>query len=273
LCFGTIQLASYGLDAGVAAPGTLPTHVSPAFGLAVYRVLDRIAPAPYVESTLAETALRDGDFAAAQRSALRLPSSAVRDELLARIAAAQGDATLALEYFIAAPDVDAVRARVDSLASSNPAAAYALERVLKVRLDMLATHPDAVAEASFRMGEIANVAGRRERSGAARTAWFRRGMTDFTAAVALAPWSDKYLIAAANQAILLGDLDGGATYFQRAADADPGSADARAGLGVVAFRRGDVERARRDLARARQLDPQSGMVGALSALLQGRSGE
>jgi tetratricopeptide (TPR) repeat protein len=236
----------------------------------VYRVLDRVAPAPYVESTLAEFALRQGDAAAAARYALQLPASATRDELLARVADAQGDGALALEYFLAAPDVDAVQARVDALAATRPADAYALERVLKVRLEMLATHPDAVAEASFRMGEIANVLARRQRDAGRQQFWFGRGMRDLSAAAALAPWSDKYLISAANQAVLLGDLAGGQAFFQRAADVDPGSADARAGLGVVAYRRGDRQAARADLDRARALDPNAAMVRALTSLLEGR---
>ena len=60
------------------------------FGDAVYGVLDRLAPAPYVESTLAQRALERGDVRSAQRYALRLPASPSRDELLARIAGARG---------------------------------------------------------------------------------------------------------------------------------------------------------------------------------------
>ncbi|HTU81862.1 MAG TPA: hypothetical protein VMF61_07020, partial [Candidatus Acidoferrales bacterium] len=151
--------------------------------MAVYRALDTVAPAPFVEATLAERALARGDANAAQHYALRLPPTPVRDRLLARVAAARGDAALALEYSLAAPDVDAVQARVDALAPDDPPAAYALERVLRVRLELLTTHPDAVAEAWFRMGELANVAGRRSADPAMRRAWFRRGMHDLSRAV------------------------------------------------------------------------------------------
>ena len=84
--FAVIQLASDGLAAVAAAPRTLPTRVPPAFAIAVYSTLDRVAPAPYVETSLAQAALARGDAAAAERFALRLPASPTRDELLARVA-------------------------------------------------------------------------------------------------------------------------------------------------------------------------------------------
>ncbi len=65
------------------------------FGLAVYRMLDRIAPAPYVETSLSEEALTRGDAEAAERYALRLPASPIRDELLARVALMLGNVALA----------------------------------------------------------------------------------------------------------------------------------------------------------------------------------
>ncbi|HTU83114.1 MAG TPA: hypothetical protein VMF61_13350, partial [Candidatus Acidoferrales bacterium] len=77
----------------------------------------------------------------------------------------------------------------------------------------------------------------------------------------------KYTIGAANQALLLGDDATAARLFAGALAANPGSADAQAGLGVIAYRRGDLQTARGDLARARALDERSGMVRALTALL------
>lgn len=262
-------MASDAFAAPAAARGALPAHAPLALGVAVYRALDRVAPAPYVESTLAAYALSQGRNDDARRYALRLPPSPARDVLLARVAAAGGDAGLALEYFLAAPDVDAVQSVVRSLVPASPAAAYALERTLNARLSMTATHPDAVAETAWRMGDLANRQAWREVSGSpAQVAWLRRGMRSMQVATDLAPLSEKYAIVAANQAVLLGDLDGASALFTRAVTADPASAEAIAGLGVVAHRRGDVVAARRYLDRARRIDPQALMVRALERELR-----
>jgi len=264
LAFAAIQLASDAFAAPVAASGSLPSHIPLGFGLAVYRALDRIAPAPYVETTLATQALAAMRFDVALHYALRLPASAARDELLARIASARGDSALALEYYVAAPDVDAVQTSVRALLPGNPAAAYALERALNARLSLTATHPDAIAATAWRLGELANRQAWRETSGSpAQNAWLRRAMQHFATATDLAPLSDKYAIAAANQAAQLGNLDGARQFFARALVANPGSADATAGLGVVALRSGDPATARAYLDRARRLDPSALMVRAL----------
>lgn len=267
--FAIVQLASYALNAAVAAPGTLPTRVPQKFGLAIYRSLQRIAPAPYVVATLAAHELSSGNTAAALREAIQLPASPARDELLARIARAQGEERLALEYFLAAPDVSAVDAAAQTLAVRSPAAAYSLETLLERRLALLTTHPDDVAETYFRLGQLANRQAWREiPDSRAQGTWLKRGMRDFRSAVTLAPLSDKYLIVAANQAMLLGDLDGAQRFFARAADANPGSADAVAGLGVIAYQRGDVATAENDLRRALALDPNSLMVHSLERFLK-----
>jgi hypothetical protein len=264
VAFGAMQLASDALDSAAAAPGTLPKRVPAGYGVAVYRALDRIAPAPYVESSLAEEALSRGDARAAEQYALRLPASPARDELLARVALIRGQTPLALEYFLAAPDPDAVEAAADSLAARDPAAGYALERLLQVRLARSGTHPDAVAQAYWRMGRFANREAWRQVPGsAAQRAWLRQGLDAFEAAVGLAPLSERYVVSAANQADLLGKRRRAAELFAQGADIDPASADAIAGLGVVAWEDGDLYAALRYLIRARKLDSNSPMVRAL----------
>jgi tetratricopeptide (TPR) repeat protein len=267
LSFAAVQLASYAFDASAAAPGTLPTRVPIGFGLAVYDALDRLAPAPYVESTLASYELAHGDERAASAHAYRLPASPERDELLARIAAAGGDAALSLEYYLAAPDVANVDAVVDARAVRDPAAAYALERTLQARLALLGTQPNAVAQAYWRMGELANVAARHERNGARRERWFQTGMTDLQQAADLAPLSEKYSLAAANQAMLLGQVERSRRLFAHVVDVNPASADGLAGMGVAAYRSGRTDAARGYLSRARSLDPNAGMVRALERML------
>jgi hypothetical protein len=259
-----VQFASYALDARAAVPGSVPARVPLGFGLAVYRALDRVAPAPFVESTLAAHALSTGNFDAAERYALRLPSSPTRDELLAQTARARGDAMLALEYDLAAPDVDAVTQAAFALVATDPQAAYELELHLKDRLALLTTHPDAVAEAYWNLGEFANHSAWKEVSGSpAQRAWLHRARENFESAVALAPLSEKYALSAGNQAALLLDYPRARQLFAQAAEIDPGGADAVAGLGIAAFSSGDVEQARADLARARALDPTAKMVRAL----------
>jgi tetratricopeptide (TPR) repeat protein len=264
LALAAIQAASQALYAGAAVHGTLANHIPSQFGLAVYRMLDRIAPAPYVESTLSQDALQRNDANAAQRYALRLPASPVRDELLARVAQLRGEQSLALEYFLAAPDADAVELAAQALAARNPARAYELERELAARLAQLAAHPDALAEVSWRSGQLANRTAWVQVPGSTvQRMWLRRGLDDFEAAVALSPLSERYVIAAANQADLLGRRDRAAQLFAQAIQIDPSSADAIAGLGVIAFERRDRIAATQYLQRARAIDPQSLMVRAL----------
>lgn len=259
-----VQLASDALTSGAAAPATLPRLVPPAFGMAVYRLLDRVAPAEYVEATLAQEAIERGDADAAQRYAVRLPASPVRDELLARTALLRGQNVLADEYFLAAPDPSAVDAAAQRLASQNPAAGYGLEALLRERLARSGTHPDAVAEASWRMGRLANREAWRQVPGsAAQRAWLQRADRDFETAATLAPLSERYAVEAANQADLLGDRVRAARLFAHAAGIDPGSADAIAGLGVVAWQNGDRRGAMAYLQRARAIDPGALMVRAL----------
>jgi len=264
LAFGAIQAASDALNADAAAPGTLPRRVPAAFGLTVYRALDRIAPAPYVETTLARSALERGDVDDAERYAVRLPGSPVRDELLARIAAARGFHALAAEYYLAAPDPAAVAAIADALAQRDPAAGYALMSELRARLMRSATHPDAVAETDWAMGRLANRQAWRQIPGSAiQNAWLVRASRDFDRAVALAPLSQRYAVEAANQADLLGDRPRARDLFAHALAIDPSSADAVAGLGVVAWQEGDRAGAAALLERSRAIDPASPMVRAL----------
>jgi tetratricopeptide (TPR) repeat protein len=264
LALAKIQVASDSLSASAAAPGTFPTRVPASYGRLVYTWLDRLAPAPYVDTILAQDALARGDAGAAEHYALRLPASGVRDDLLARAAQLHGQRLLAFEYFLAAPDAVAVEAAAEAVAVRDPAAAYRLENLLETRLALLRTHPDAVAEARWRMGRFANRTAWIQVPGSpAQLAWLRRALRDFEAAAALSPLSERYAIEAANQSDLLADRGRAAVLFARALAIDPGSADAVAGLGVLAFQAGDRDAAARYLSRARALDPSSLMVRAL----------
>jgi hypothetical protein len=269
LALAFVQVASDSLCAAAAAPGTFPRRVPVAFGESVYRVLDRIAPASFVETSLALRSLERGDLDAAQYYALRLPASSRRDAVLSKIARARGQDRLALEYSIAAFDGDAVWGAAQKLAARDPQAAYGLEALLESRLRRRTTQPDALAQARWEMGLLANRSAWRKIPGSSEQhAWLHRAFDDFEAAVALAPLSERYAIADANQADLLVLRYRARQLFERAAALDPASADAVAGLGVVALENGDRKTATADLARARALDAGSLMVRALERRLR-----
>lgn len=262
--FALVQLASEAFAASSAVDGTLPRRIPLHYAIAVYRILDRIAPAPYVEISLARQALQSGDADEAERYAVRLAGSPIRDELFAEIALWRGERVLANEYLLAAPDPNAIDASAQALASRDPASAYAMERLLEVRLAHDKIHPDAVAEAYWEMGRFANRSAWRQVPGSAlQHAWLLRGLRDFETAIAFAPLSERYLVEAANQADLLGERARAQQLFDRAADIDPASADAVAGLGVVAWQNGDRRDALLYLMRARRLDSHALMVRAL----------
>jgi tetratricopeptide (TPR) repeat protein len=130
-------------------------------------------------------------------------------------------------------------------------------------------HPDAVAQTRWQMGLFANEAAwRKVPASPSQRFWLYRALTDFEAAAALAPLSERYALAAANQADLLAQRDRAESFFERAAGIDPGSADALAGLGVVALQRGDRRAAQDYLDLARARDPQARMVRALERALR-----
>ena len=228
---GCIQLASDAFAASAAAPASLPAHIPIGMGLRVYAFLDRVTPAPYVESTLAAYELQRGSTAAAERYALRLPPNAVRNELLGRIALARGNRVLAFEYFFAAPDVAALQSEVMQDARKDPQAAYGVERRIRERLIALQTHPDAVAEAYWTLGVLASeCADRLSPANRRRALWLRRGLRDETNAAELSPLSEKYALSAGTTAAELGDVDVARRWFRRVLEIDPGSIQGLAGI-------------------------------------------
>jgi tetratricopeptide (TPR) repeat protein len=204
--------------------GRLPRSI----GTSVYATLERIAPAPFVEEMLARSAFAADDLADAQRHALALPASSSRNELLGRIAELQGQPQVALAYYLAAPDEDAVNRYVAALGRTDPAAAYALESDLLRRLDALRTHPDAVAEAYWRLGVLSTRRGYLD-SAARADAW-KASLPNYLQAAALAPLSEKYWLALGNQYLLLRDWSAARGAFLHALDVNPASARARGGI-------------------------------------------
>jgi tetratricopeptide (TPR) repeat protein len=102
-----------------------------------------------------------------------------------------------------------------------------------------------------------------------RRPWALRAMRAYENAVALAPLSERYLVAAGSQELNLEDTAAAERYFERARDVDPTSAQAWVGLAQVALRYGDRGAARRYLVRAQHIDPASSAVQRLQAKLHG----
>lgn len=249
-----------------AAPVSLPANIPVAWGVSAYAALEKIAPAPYVAAMLATAALDRNDLQLAQSYARRLPDSAARAELLGRIARARGNQAEAYRHFVDANDVFAIRGEVNRLAAHDLPGAYELELRLKDRLERAATHPDALADAYWRLGRLTTQRGYMDP--AHRRAWFEEGMRDYEAAVKLAPLAERYLIAAGSQALNLDEPARARVFFKRAIDGNPASADAYAGLGVADYRLGDLASARQDERMSRSYDPHSHFLHTLEALLK-----
>jgi Tfp pilus assembly protein PilF len=220
-------------------------------------VIDALAPADYVNDALAGAALMQGDGAAAQAYARRMPPGPRRDDLLAQAAQLQGQDVLAREYYFAAADVAAMQHAVAVLAATDIYGALLLETRFRERLIAMGTHPDAVAESYYNSANY--------------EVWLRHFMTGYTLderALALAPMNMGYLLSAANDAYLGGDLADAKRLFERGVAIAPGEGDSYAGLGLIALREGHRDRAQAYLERARAVDPTAAMIPTLEAALR-----
>lgn len=226
-------------------------------GVSIYRALDRLAPAAYVEETLADYELKSGNLDDAQHFALRIPPGPRRDDLLGQIAQVRGLNPLAAEYYFAAPDVDRMQTIVMTLAKTNAPGALDLELRFGARLAALQTHPDAVADSFYVAGNLAQWLGRRDES-----------LRHYESALQLAPLNVKYILGGANQAYVMANYPEAKRLFQHGVDIAPGSGDMYAGLGLVALRTGDRAGALAYAARARAVDPRSQELTGLEQALK-----
>lgn len=254
---GAIQLGSDAIFARAGEPASLPAHLPPRLGIAIYRAAGTISHAPFVDAMLARAELDRGDLAAAQRYTGRLPGSARRYDLYGEIAQARGRDRIAQEYFVRAGDIEAVDAAVRTLTAADPARAYALEDGLRARLEQSGTHQDLLAEAYWRLG---NLAWRQSKRALA--------MQQYRRAVVLSPLSEKFLLSAGFASYEMHDDAGAQRYFTRVLGVDPASADAYAGSGMLAIRAGNRARAQVDAQRARAADPHSHALATLEMLLR-----
>lgn len=244
----------------------MPAHLPRGAGEQIFNAIDRHVRVSFVKETLAGIALNERRYDDADREVGALAPSPARSELEGRIAAARGDRSKAIRYFLAASDLTAIGSEVDRLeASGSYRAAYDLENSLREGLLRTETHPDAVAESYWRSGELA--AAIASTSGP-KVRWLRVALAYLTKAHALAPFSEKYLLAAGIQALALGENGLARTFFQQCIDLNPESADAYSGLGLVLVRDGRFDQARLLLERSRAIDPQSKLILKLQQELQ-----
>ena len=190
-----------------------------ALGVRIYRAIDAVAPAGFVSDGLANAALQNGDPAAAEHDAVRMPAGPRRDEMLARVARARGEIVLAREYDFAAGDVSAIQAEVARLARTDVYGALALEARFRDHLIALGTHPDAVAESYSISGNY--------------TMWlknYRGALALQERALALAPRNLGYLLSAATDADFAGDRARANALFRRGLAIDPACRPCREGL-------------------------------------------
>jgi len=228
-----------------------------ALGVRIYEAIDRVAPAEYVLDMLGTTALAQHDLDAAQHYAVQMPAGPRRDDLLAQIAQASGQDILAREYYFAAADADAMQREIHAVSLYNIAEAAQLEERFRARLIALGTHPDAVAQSYLLSGNFET--------------WqrhFLAGAALDERALALAPMNMGYLLSAANDAYLGGDLATAQRLFTRGTAIDPASGDCYAGLGLIAVREGQRDRARAYLRQARTVEPHAPMIPALETALR-----
>ena len=240
---GTVQLGS------MSMPKPL--------GLGIYHLLDRVAPRPFVEETLGAQALAAGDLDLAEHYAMRTGPSPRRDDLLGQIAQARGNNTLAGDYYFAAPDVDRMDAIIADLGKGNPRKALDIDLRFAQRLESLQTHPDALADLWWMAGTFSQAIQRPSDS----LGYHER-------ALHLAPLNMKYVLAAGGEALIAHDNVEAQRIYQHGLDVDPASADSYAGLGIVALRNGDLNRAKAFAARARALQPDSVILGMLERALK-----
>ena len=255
---GFVQVGSDAVFARAAAPVSLAALLPPGTGTRIYDTLERVAPLPFVEAMLTDDALRRGDLTAATAHAARMPAGTLRNEYDARIALARGRHDEAIRRFLEAGDNAALQADVRELMETGRAReAYALEQRVRQRLVESKTRPNAVADSWWRLGRIA-----------ARMDDAPEAERDYARAHALAPFNTKYLIESGMLALQQRQPDSARASFARAAEIDPGSADAVAGVGLAALDAGDRSEAERLSVRALRMNARAPLALRLQRSLR-----
>jgi hypothetical protein len=257
LVLGGLQLVASLAVRDRAVAGSWLSFVPPAAAARVENLNPELPLPVSLRLLLARRALEDGDVTLAARRIALLPHSRERLALEGGLAEARGDASAAARAYLGAGELAGVdRLVADAERRGDPNRALALQREAVQRLRYDRTQSDISAEAYYRLGVLEQEASARLPSRDPRSrAHQLLSKKAYDEALVLAPFSQRYLIAAGSQELNLGDLDAAAKDYLLARNADPTSAVAYVGLGEVALRRGDAAGARAWLARARALVP------------------
>lgn len=264
---GLTQFASDALAQRIAAPSSALRWLSARIGWRIDTELARFTDNHYAYEDLTRAALMRSNLAQAQREAVHLPAGPIRNALLEQIAARRGDLLLAQEYALVAPDLPAIARFARQAFAIDPLASFVYARLGVKRLEQLRTHPDALAQGYWSLGLLADRMARRV-SKPSKSEWESRSLREYRRAARLAPLSQTYMLSAGTQALKMRRLNVAQSYYAAAARANSSSVDAIAGLGVVAFRKGNRALALQYLEQARRIDSRAPFVKTLEQLLR-----
>jgi hypothetical protein len=266
LVLGAVQCTASIALRGDAQPGSWVGLVPAPLALQIERTDPALPLPPALRLVLAKRALERGDRSAAAGYLARLPQSRDRLALEGTLAESRGDETAALADYLAAGDLDDVERHVNDLAAE-----FRFDRALPLQqavVDRLRGDPaqaDALARAYYELGGLdEGHAYRLAVASTERDAAERDAAAAYERAVALAPLSERYLIAYGNQLLNVHRADDARAIFVRARDVDPTAAEPLVGLAESALRRGDATDARAYFARARAIDANDPAVGRLA---------
>jgi tetratricopeptide (TPR) repeat protein len=249
------------------APIAIPPawmRVAPAsWSRAAAAAIDARVPAvPAAHVALIRQAIDGGDLDLAARRIARLAPSNDRSVLEGRLAERRGDADAAVAAYLRAGDGEDAARLIDALAQSGSTLeAIRLARQALASLPGGGAHASAEADAWWRLGRLEQRAAY-DLPIAQRGPLERQAARAYERAAALAPLSQKYLLAAGNERLNLGEPAAAKPYFDALLKLDPASLDALVGSADVALRTGDRAGARTILARARAIgdDPRIGVL-------------
>jgi len=269
LALAFVQFVSSAVLRDVGRAYSLPSLLPADMDDRIFGANGARAPTSALRLLLARQALADHNYALAELRLRNVPPGRDRAQLSGMLAEARGDHADAIhDYLVAGDSAGLEREEGRVTASGDTAGAVLLQRQIVASLLGDRTQPDALAEAWWRLGLAEQLDGYMHYPISSRRPWQLRAMGAYEKAVALAPLSERYLVAAGAQELNLDDFAAAQRYFERARDVDPTSAQAWVGLAQVALRRGDRAAARAYAARAERIDPQAPAVHRLEYTLR-----